>query len=304
MTMAFFEGELRATGDLRDAGYADVIAGILHSRGEDIPLPQLGEEPRQEPLTTLPGRLALSSSVVEVPQNVDAIDAEYTHRTEISTQAKAIAQPFVDAIGADLVRAPEPSRIDVWRERCRFKQYVTNTIGPRDIMYSLTTPYEQRAGLKVATGFQVDLSTKAYSTSARNPADVRITLAFKNNTLDSVLLDTSGEGKLLQLLGKYSNIDDLQFLAKLYTRGECRRLKVDLDFKRLGVYLTDAVEHEEYSRTQSSFVYVPGSASFEEKFKKGWNAPDEVRSLSTERFLNLTQSILNLIPTVAAPVEV
>ncbi len=291
--MAFSEGELRATGDPADAAYADVIAAILASRGEDIPLPvalQAAEEQTDSEIVT---PASVLSGVVEIETYSD-IDREYTARTHLSKRVRDVAQSVINDIGTELLLAPEPKRM----HRLLHPQKLVNErkdverIGPVQIEHTRTTTYNDKPGFKVPIEFRNRaigrVSPELFNTS---------TLVFDGNAAGSISIRPGDSGRYLAFLDT-QGYDMEPIIALQHQDFSGTTITVHTGVNELGVTLQAGFYSGKTANTESKFVYVPdeNGGRFEEQFVRGYNKAGELRILTPDDFLRLTSAIISTIP--------
>ncbi len=309
MTLAFAEGNLRATCDPRDAAYADVIAGILTSRGEDIPLPEgsasSNEGTALEVAPITPGRIALFTGIEVPAESADSLDEAYTKRTKLSAVATELAQPYADAINANLLIASRPTRFQRLMGEKYYKQSISKTVGSRVVDYEFNTSYEERGNNTSADGFAMTFGRASY-----------LGLGFQAGGLETIKIVIADGGDIINYISKGSDTSVFNQIIDMLpdetvhgggTRKMRSSIAIGLGYEQLGIKLENAPhghDHDEGRHFSSSFIYVPENDRFEERYVRGPKPPQHTRTFENDDYLALIQTALRSIPTGASEVLV
>jgi len=311
MTMSFSEEYLRGTGDPKDVAYAEVIAGILAARGADIPFPEQESSesvPTEEPVT--PGQIALSSGMEPI-KAFDDLDEGYTLRVKLADRAKELVQPYVDAVNKEILLAPHPDGfLSRFKDIAHHERQLTLRHGSRNITYFMDTSYDKRSAYKDPEAFNVIMhSGNEYNEKyPRNGRECELNLTLGDQSLKQAQLSWDDCGKTLAFLSDDKGGELLQELVALYPHPKGKNwiwghgeITLDLNFQNLGFLLTYGNASDlVYGHVKTSFTYIPEKERFEERFIEGYNAPTKLRVLTVEQFLDLTNSMLKIIPTEQA----
>jgi hypothetical protein len=317
MTMAYGEKMLRNSGDPRDQVYADMLAAILELRGEDVQFPgdvdvatELAAAPSEvannddagvstdetetalKAHSTTVGLLALTTELIERPTSFDELDEGIRRRNVVAEAGATITRGYLDAIGANLVGAPEVrgirQRANPTRE-LHYKQQTLKSMPPHDAIYQLDTVYRRQES---ASGG--DTIKTAYAFAAivqrRDRAAGQLKLDFPDNQLRTVHVGWGNGYKLFpgDFLG---DNDALMGLIRRDIKQYVGSVDLGLAYDNLFIKTQDP-----WSYVSNTYAYDPKTDCFMHTASAGEEREGHGQPITVAAYLEMVQSSLTLLP--------
>jgi len=296
MTMGWLYGELSASGDPADAAMAAQLRAHLIERGRDIPLPG------SEPTLRAAGELTLlSDQARELARNTDQTLHETATAQAVTEKVRAQALPYYNAVQAllplETARKPRPI---AWRT----SEVLNNTRK----LYDFSVRYHADGELNQADELRV-----TYHEGESTRRALSLSLGFEDAQLSRIHLNVPTEPglfatgikqrlRLLKQLGR-GNPRAHDFLhSYLLASSSARRAEIEVSLGAApALTIKEDVINDNYTPQHIQYDFQPGTppepGNFTGVLVSG-QKPERIQPITTKAFLGLTQSLLQLVPTL------
>lgn len=292
MTMAHGEKILRESGDPRDVAYADMIAAILASRGEDIPLPEVPRVTR----STIGERAIVGARFPggEAEVRIPSLEApENSGKLAAEIQEMSSVRAVVDAMYAKAPSVEENGRFGR-QIRSIDWDWTHSRPGAVDTLYDFEIKYDTDRGnapleLKVVKGKEKGWGGITVVANQDNRGLTELQASFSSADYKHAAtfpgIKTNERGDII----------DVPPFLRDYVRGEYTppkdfKIDINLEVNKLAVVIS-----RKYVGDRSSvdtYVFNPDKNCFEGRRDEQATLPEQ----TPEAFMQLIEDALRVIP--------